>query len=125
MNRMNKRFICYNAILVIFCLLKYILYINIFNQYILIFEAISTLVMTYLYIKIFSWGKLKYKCIYIIYILLVISIWTIVSIKIDYVGKFNEIEVINCILFYNLKNFSTYLFIILEPIMIVDREYEE
>ena len=105
--------------------MKYILYINIFNQYILIFEAISTLVMTYLYIKIFSWGKLKYKCMYIIYILLVISIWTIVSIKIDYVGKFNEIEVINCILFYNLKNFSTYLFIILEPIIIVDREYEE
>ncbi len=112
-------------ILVIFCLLKYILYINIFNQYILIFEAISTLVMTYLYIKIFSWGKLKYKCMYIIYILLVISIWTKVSIKIDYVGKFNEIEVINCILFYNLKNFPTYLFIILEPIMIVDIEYEE
>ena len=45
--------------------MKYILYINIFNQYILIFEAISTLVMTYLYIKIFSWGKLKYKCMYI------------------------------------------------------------
>lgn len=69
MKRMIKRFICYNAILVIFCLLKYILYINIFNQYILIFEAISTLVMTYLYIKIFSWGKLKYKCMYIIVII--------------------------------------------------------
>ena len=57
--------------------------------------------------------------IYSIYILLVISIWTIVSIKINYIGKF---DVINGILFYNLKNYSTYLFIILEPIMIVDRE---
>lgn len=88
----------------------------------MIFEAISTLLMTYLYIRIFSWGKLKYKYMYIIYsiyILLVISIWTIVSIKINYIGKF---DVINGILFYNLKNYSTYLFIILEPIMIVDRE---
>lgn len=122
MKRMIKRFICYNVILIVFCLFKYMLYMNIFTKYTMIFEAISTLLMTYLYIRIFSWGKLKYKYMYIIYsiyILLVISIWTIVSIKINYIGKF---DVINGILFYNLKNYSTYLFIILEPIMIVDRE---
>ena len=108
-----KRAICYNTILIIFCVLKYILYINIFSGYPLAFEAVTTLIMAYVYIKIFSWGKIKFNYVYVIYIIFIISIWMMISVK---------YEAVNNILLYNLKNFSTCIFIIMEPVMVVHRE---
>lgn len=117
MKKMIRRTVYYNIILIIFCIIKYILYINFANKYNLTFEAITTMLMICIYVKIFTWKKSKVNyMLYIVYICFVIGIWTLISVKIDSIESHT---LINDIILYNLKNVSTYTFIIIEPSIVI------
>ena len=118
MKMIFKRFACYNAALIVFFILKYILYVNVFSEHTLAFELVTTLAMVYLCIKVFSWGKLKFNYIYAIYICLIIGLWAVADMNIGDVGSAGDAVTVANILLYTLKNYSTYLFIIMEPVMI-------
>lgn len=81
----------------------------------LIFEFFSTVLILCVYIKIFSWRKTAFNVRSLVYALAVMAIWILLSIKLENV---EAAGFVSGMLVYNLKNFSTYLFIIDEYFMI-------
>lgn len=110
-----SRFALYNVLLVIFCVLKYVLFVNFFSAHMLIFEFFSTVLILCVYIKIFTWRKTAFSFRSFAYALAVMAVWVLLSIKLENV---ETAGFVSGMLVYNLKNFSTYLFIIDEYFMI-------
>lgn len=112
----------YNILLIMFCIIKYLMYILFFYRYSFIFSVLTTMLMLCFYMKIFSWKKRsirRFSVVYLIYVIVIVSIYFALYSKLQGVIMSDTIY---DLLIYNITQFSAWIFIMYEPCMVIVKD---
>lgn len=113
------RFVVYNILLILLCIIKYVLHTYILYVYDNIFQIVYAMIMMCVFIKIFSWEDKKNMVLnskYIVYLLSSAVVLAVICYKLENIISTN---IVFNIFKYNINDIATWIFIMIEPFMII------
>lgn len=113
------RFVVYNILLILLCIIKYVLHTYILYVYDNIFRIVYAIIMMCVFVILFSYENSKTMLLnpkYIIYLLLSAVVCAVICCELENIVSAN---IVFNIFKYNINDIATWIFIMIEPVMII------